>query len=94
MTARTPEETLENLDFAIASGVDAAVLAPLSIGGLEDPVRFVSRDVGDLLDARTRRIPIYLYDNADIAIDPRASPYPYPAGQGTLPARTSCGASR
>lgn len=71
VTARTPEETLENLDFAIAAGVDAAVLAPLSIGGLEDPVRFVARDVADLLDARPHRIPIYLYDNADIAVDPR-----------------------
>ncbi|MEN8181616.1 MAG: dihydrodipicolinate synthase family protein [Myxococcota bacterium] len=71
ITARTPEETLENLDFALAAGVDAAVLAPLSIGGIEDPVHFVARDVADLLDARPRRIPIYLYDNADIAVDPR-----------------------
>ncbi|MEE2674537.1 MAG: dihydrodipicolinate synthase family protein [Myxococcota bacterium] len=71
VTARTPAETLENLDFAIACGVDAAVLAPLSIQGVEDPVRFVARDVSDLLDARPRRIPVYLYDNADIAVDPR-----------------------
>ncbi|MBW2240994.1 MAG: dihydrodipicolinate synthase family protein [Deltaproteobacteria bacterium] len=71
ITARTPEETLENLDAAIACGVDAAVLAPLSIRGLSDPVRFVARDVADLLDARTRRIPVYLYDNADIAVDPK-----------------------
>ncbi len=70
VTARTPEETLENLDAAIAAGVDAAVLAPLSIRGLGDPVRFVARDVADLLDSRTRRIPVYLYDNADIAADP------------------------
>lgn len=70
ITAHTPAETLENLDFAIAHGADAAVLAPLSIPGVDDPVRFVSRDVSDLLDARTRRIPVYLYDNADIAIDP------------------------
>ena len=72
VTARTAQQTLENLDFAIAHGADAAVLAPLSIQGLEDPVRFVARDVGDLLDARARRIPMYLYDNADIAVDPRA----------------------
>jgi len=70
VTAHTPEETLENLDFAIAAGADAAVLAPLSIRGLRDPVRFVTRDVADLLDARSRRIPVYLYDNADIAVDP------------------------
>jgi dihydrodipicolinate synthase/N-acetylneuraminate lyase len=71
ITAPTPGDTLENLDFAIAHGADAAVLAPLSIHGVEDPVRFVRRAVGDLLDARARRIPVYLYDNADIAVDPR-----------------------
>ena len=73
VTAHSAEETLENLDFAIAHGADAAVLAPLSSPGVEDPVRFVARDVSDLLDARTRRIPVYLYDNADIAVDPKAS---------------------
>ena len=44
---------------------------PLSIQGIDDPVRFVARDVADLLDARSRRIPVYLYDNADIAVDPK-----------------------
>jgi dihydrodipicolinate synthase/N-acetylneuraminate lyase len=71
ITAPTPRETLENLDFAIAHGADAAVLAPLSIQGIEDPVHFVARDVADLLDARDRRIPVYLYDNAEIAVDPK-----------------------
>jgi dihydrodipicolinate synthase/N-acetylneuraminate lyase len=71
VTAPTARETLENLDFAIAHGSDAAVLAPLSIRGIDDPVRFVARDVADLLDARDRRIPVYLYDNADIAVDPK-----------------------
>jgi len=71
ITAPTPRETLENLEFAIASGSDAAVLAPLSIQGIDDPVRFLVRDVSDLLDVSRRRIPVYLYDNADIAVDPR-----------------------
>jgi len=71
ITAHTARETLENLDFAIAHGADAAVLAPLSIRGIADPVHFVARDIADLLDARPRRIPVYLYDNADIAADPR-----------------------
>jgi dihydrodipicolinate synthase/N-acetylneuraminate lyase len=71
ITAHTPEETLENLRFAVASGADAAVLAPLSIRGLRDPVRFVARELADLLDTLPRRIPLYLYDNADIAADPR-----------------------
>jgi len=71
VTAPTARETLDNLEFAIECGVDAAVLAPLSIQGVDDPVRFMLRDVADLLDARSRRIPIFLYDNADIAIDPK-----------------------
>ncbi len=71
VTAHTPGETLENLEFAIAHGADAAVLAPLSIQGIEDPVRFVARDLADLLDLQPRRIPVYLYDNAEIAVDPR-----------------------
>jgi hypothetical protein len=33
-------------------------------------VAFVAREVADLLDASPRRIPVYLYDNADIAADP------------------------
>ena len=71
VTAHNAKDTLENLDFAIEHGADAAVLAPLSIEGVDDPVRFLRRDVADLLDARRRRIPVYLYDNADIAIDPK-----------------------
>ena len=73
VTAPTATETLENLDFAIDCGVDAAVIAPLSIEGIGDPVRFLAREVGDLLDARSRRIPIYLYDNADIAVNPKVT---------------------
>jgi len=71
ITAHSPVETLENLEAAVAAGADAAVLAPLSVRGLEDPVRFVAREVADLLDAAPRRIPLYLYDNADIAVDPK-----------------------
>jgi len=71
ITAPSPEETLENLELAVACGAAAAVLAPLSIKGVDDPVRWVAREIADVLDAQPRRIPIYLYDNADIAIDPK-----------------------
>ena len=71
VTSHNPIETLRNLELAIQSGAHAAVLAPLSIRGIDDPVRFVARDVADLLDSLPRRIPIYLYDNADIAVDPK-----------------------
>ncbi len=71
ITTPTRSETLENLEFAIACGADAAVLAPLSIVDVRDPVEFLRRDIADRLDAAPRRIPVYLYDNADIAIDAR-----------------------
>jgi len=71
VTAHTPADTLENLERAIHHGADAVVLAPLSIRGVSDPVRFVARDVADLMDRCTRRVPLYLYDNADIAVDPK-----------------------
>ena len=71
ITSPDRREVLENLEFAVEHGADAAVLAPLAIPGLDDPVRFVARDVADLLDGCRRRIPLYLYDNADIAADPK-----------------------
>lgn len=71
ITTPSRRDTLENLELAIACGADAAVLAPLSVGDVSDPVAFLRRDVSDLLDAAARRIPVYLYDNADIAIDAR-----------------------
>jgi dihydrodipicolinate synthase/N-acetylneuraminate lyase len=57
ITASTHAETLESLDFALEIGADAGVIAPLAIEGVEE----------DLLDTRERRIPLFLYDNADIA---------------------------
>ncbi len=67
ITGANAAETLESLDFALEIGAAAAVIAPLAIADVEDPVRFLARDVADLLDARERRIPFFLYDNADIA---------------------------
>ena len=67
ITAPSVRETLETLELALQIGAHAAVVAPLAIAEVDDPVRFLSRDVADLLDARDRRIPIFLYDNADIA---------------------------
>lgn len=67
ITTPTVAGTLESLDFALEIGADAAVIAPLAIAEVDDPVRFMARDVADLLDTRERRIPLVLYDNADIA---------------------------
>ncbi len=67
LTAPTRAETLETLELALEIGAHAGVIAPLAIRDLDDPVRFVARDVADLLDARDRRMPVFLYDNADIS---------------------------
>ncbi|HEX8087607.1 MAG TPA: hypothetical protein VF762_02065, partial [Blastocatellia bacterium] len=73
VTAETRGETLANLECAIEVGADAAVIAPLSIKGAGDMVTFFQRDVSDLFDHKGRWLPVFLYDNADIAADPRAS---------------------
>jgi dihydrodipicolinate synthase/N-acetylneuraminate lyase len=67
VTAPSRAETLETLELALEIGAQGAVIAPLAIRDVDDPVRFVARDVQDLLDARNRRIPVFLYDNSDIA---------------------------
>ncbi len=67
ITAPTRAETLENLEHALAIGADAAVVAPLSIADVQDPVEFVTRDLGEVFERRGRTLPIFLYDNEDIA---------------------------
>jgi dihydrodipicolinate synthase/N-acetylneuraminate lyase len=73
VTAETRAETLANLECSIEAGVDAAVIAPLSIKDGGDIVTFFQRDVSDLFDHTGRWLPVFLYDNADIAVDPRSS---------------------
>lgn len=67
ITAPTRAETLANLEHALEIEADAAVVAPLSIADLDDPVDFVTRELGEVFDRRGRTLPIYLYDNEDIA---------------------------
>ncbi len=67
VTAPDRRQTLATLELALDLGAHASVLAPLAIAGVTDPVRFLQRDVADLFDARGERIPVFLYDNADIA---------------------------
>lgn len=71
VTAATRSETLANLECALEAGADAAVIAPLSIKDVGGGVSFFQRDVGDLFDHRGCWLPVFLYDNADIAADPR-----------------------
>jgi dihydrodipicolinate synthase/N-acetylneuraminate lyase len=67
VTAPTMAETVANLEFALEAGADAAVIAPLSIADADDPVTFITRTVGEVFERRARTLPIFLYDNADIA---------------------------
>jgi dihydrodipicolinate synthase/N-acetylneuraminate lyase len=71
VTAETRSETLANVACAIDAGADAVVIAPLSIKDGIDIVTFFQRDVSDLFDHLGRALPVFLYDNADIAADPR-----------------------
>ena len=67
ITAPSVAETLATLELALDLDAHAVVVAPLAIRDVSDPVRFLQRDVADFLDARGARIPVYLYDNAEIA---------------------------
>jgi dihydrodipicolinate synthase/N-acetylneuraminate lyase len=71
VTSASRRETLSNLESALEARADAAVIAPLSISDLSDVVGFFQKDVSDLFDHRGCSIPVFLYDNADIAVDPR-----------------------
>jgi len=73
ITARSRVETLENLTHALEIAADAAVVAPLSITDVDDPVEFVTRDIGTLFDRRGRALPIFLHDNADTTAPGRAA---------------------
>jgi dihydrodipicolinate synthase/N-acetylneuraminate lyase len=67
ITAHTLADTLENLAHAIEIGADGVVAAPLSIADVNDPVAFLTRDIGNIFDRMGRVLPVFLYDNADIA---------------------------
>lgn len=73
VTSSTRVETLDNLKCALDASADAAVIAPLSIVDLGDIISFFQREVSDLFDHYGRWLPIFLYDNADIAVNPRVT---------------------
>jgi dihydrodipicolinate synthase/N-acetylneuraminate lyase len=72
VTAHTRAETLENLEYAVTLGADAAVVAPLSIADVGDPVTFVERGIGAVFERLGVALPVFLYDNADIAAPGKA----------------------
>lgn len=64
----TRAQVLQNFDAALRLEADAAVIAPLAIGDLDEAgiVRFFQRDLSDLIEASGREMPVLIYDNADI----------------------------
>jgi dihydrodipicolinate synthase/N-acetylneuraminate lyase len=70
VNGHTQAEVLSNLDAAVQLGADAAVIAPLAIEDLPEIeiVRFFQHDITALLESSRRELPIFLYDNADIAV--------------------------
>ncbi|HKX32626.1 MAG TPA: dihydrodipicolinate synthase family protein [Blastocatellia bacterium] len=75
VNGRTRAEILANLDTAIQLGADAAVIAPLAIEDLNEAeiIGFFQRDLTNLLEWSNRQLPVFLYDNADIAAPGRAA---------------------
>src|SRR5271166_2392581 len=67
ITAHTRAETLENLEYALAIDADAVVISPLSIRDVDNPVELVERHVGAIFERAGKMLPVFLYDNADIA---------------------------
>jgi len=72
ITAHTRADTLENLEYAMHLDADAAVVAPLSIRDSGPPPEFVEREIGGVFEKLGREIPVFLYDNADIAAPGKA----------------------
>jgi dihydrodipicolinate synthase/N-acetylneuraminate lyase len=73
VTGETLAETLANLEHALEIRADAAVIAPLSIADRIDILDLFQHHISDLFDRKGRTLPIFLYDNADIAVDPLLS---------------------
>ncbi len=67
ITAHTRAETIENLEYSLTLEAGAIVISPLSIRDVDDPVELVTRDVGEAFERAGKTLPVFLYDNADIA---------------------------
>jgi len=71
ITAHSVRETLVNLEQALELNAHAAVVAPLAIADLESPQELVERQLSEVFARYGRSLPVFLYDNADIASDGR-----------------------
>ncbi len=67
ITGHTRAETIENLEHALDLAADALVVAPLAITDVPNVVQFVAHDMGQVFERHGRALPVFLYENADIA---------------------------
>ena len=67
VTGHTRAETLELVEYSLTLDADAIVISPLSLRDIDDPVALVTRDVGAIFERAGKMLPVFLYDNADIA---------------------------
>ena len=71
VTARSAGGALDLLSHAVRAGADAVGIAPLSIADLQDIAGFFQHEVREALEGSGRMIPVFLYDNADLSVDPK-----------------------
>ncbi len=71
ITGHTVAECVQHLDAAVEHGVDGVVFAPLSVRDLPGVVEVFHEVLTERLDAAGRHVSLLLYDNADIAVDPK-----------------------
>ena len=78
VNGKTKAEILTNLDAACQLGAAAAVIAPTAVEDLpvDEMVPFFQREITDLLETQRRPLPLFLYDNADIAAPGNAAHLP------------------
>ena len=78
VNGKTKAEILTNLDAACQLGAAAAVIAPTAVEDLpvDEMVPFFQREITDLLETQRRSLPLFLYDNADIAAPGNAAHLP------------------
>ncbi|MBI4230010.1 MAG: dihydrodipicolinate synthase family protein [Planctomycetes bacterium] len=64
-------EVVEQLRDACRFGAHAVVLAPLAVADMGDAVAFLREEVREEMDRLGRHVPLFLYDNVDLSVDPR-----------------------
>lgn len=69
ITAHSVRETLANLEHALELNAHAVVVAPLAITDLDSPRELMEGRLSEVFARYGRSLPVFLYDNADIASD-------------------------